>query len=443
MNHFFTLIKNLSFVVNTTWIFTSEYLSYLLERDYSIFIDRLTNRLSQVNILYVKIFQAIALNNNFIDDQTNNKLLKFTDNAPWNYYDDVDFEVFYDLYNHFNIVVPDSHLPINSGMIALVYKAYAKDTNKEVIIKVKRRNIGERLEEAINKLLFFVRLISFIPIVKSLQFREIIEKNIKLLTDQTNFNQEVENMNKMRRNCKNLKYVVIPKADEEVTKRFPNIIAMEYINGVKIGEVKEEDYIPFAKQVLKLGFVTSLVHGCTHGDLHGGNILFIKDENEENPKYKHKIGVLDFGIVYELDVKFKGVVFDVMIDVFNTPPEKIAEEALVSGLLEPLDLIRELPGEHKNNLIKMISEIISDALTKTKQGNQVQIYKFLNNFYSYINSHNLSSLGIRPSENFVKTQLALGMSHGVTLTLCKDDYMSLADKVITELFHMDTLLEVD
>ena len=188
----------------------------------------------------------------------------------------------------------------------------------------------------------------------------------------------------MRRNCKNLKYVVIPKADEEVTKRFPNIIAMEYINGVKIGEVKEEDYIPFAKQVLKLGFVTSLVHGCTHGDLHGGNILFIKDENEENPKYKHKIGVLDFGIVYELDVKFKGVVFDVMIDVFNTPPEKIAEEALVSGLLEPLDLIRELPGEHKNNLIKMISEIISDALTKTKQGNQVQIYKFLNNFYKYI-----------------------------------------------------------
>ena len=52
-----------------------------------------------------------------------------------------------------------------------------------------------------------------------------------------------------------------------------------------------------------------------------------------------------------------------------------------------------------------------------------------------MSKNELLQLGLRPSENFVKTQLALAMSHGVTLTLCKDDYINLTDQVLNELFH--------
>jgi hypothetical protein len=44
-------------------------------------------RLSSINILCVKVFQAIALNNSLIDEKINNKLLQFTDNPPWNFSD--------------------------------------------------------------------------------------------------------------------------------------------------------------------------------------------------------------------------------------------------------------------------------------------------------------------------------------------------------------------
>ena len=44
-------------------------------------------------------------------------------------------------------------------------------------------------------------------------------------------------------------------------------------------------------------------------------------------------------------------------------------------------------------------------------------------------------------DNFIKTQLVLAMSHGITLTLCKDDFMILADKVINELFHIKTFTD--
>jgi len=82
-----TNMKSIIFFINAFFIFVTEGLIYAFFQDYSLFIDRLSIRLASINILYVKIFQAFALNNSLIDDSTNNKLLKFTDNAPWNYSD--------------------------------------------------------------------------------------------------------------------------------------------------------------------------------------------------------------------------------------------------------------------------------------------------------------------------------------------------------------------
>ena len=88
-------------------------------------------------------------------------------------------------------------------------------------------------------------------------------------------------MNLIRENCKNLKYVIIPVSNRSVTEEYSNIILMDYIEGMKINQIKEQDYEGFAKQVVKFGLVTTLVHGVAHGDLHGGNILFIKDETDK------------------------------------------------------------------------------------------------------------------------------------------------------------------
>jgi hypothetical protein len=58
----------------------------------------------------------------------------------------------------------------------------------------------------------------------------------------------------------------------------------------------------------------------------------------------------------------------------------------------------------------------------------------------YMCNPDLAVIGIKPSDNFVKTQLVLAMAHGVTLTLCKDDFFSLADKVLNELFNVNLFL---
>ena len=58
----------------------------------------------------------------------------------------------------------------------------------------------------------------------------------------------------------------------------------------------------------------------------------------------------------------------------------------------------------------------------------------------YLSNSKLVEIGIRPSDNFIKIQLVLAMSHGVTLTLCDNEFMDLAYKLINELFHTNMII---
>ena len=134
-------IQNIFFLLHASWIILFELFLYGLFKNYESFIDRLTHKLAAINILYVKMFQAFALNNALIDDKTNNKLLKFTDNAPWSS-KDLDPCTLFSLEDDYDILFKDGHDPINSGMISLVFKAYKKNPRDEiVIVKIKRKII--------------------------------------------------------------------------------------------------------------------------------------------------------------------------------------------------------------------------------------------------------------------------------------------------------------
>ena len=148
------MYKQFFFLVNVIWIFVSELFIYFIYEINEDYVDRLANKLANLNLLYVKFFQAIALNNKFIDENTNRKLLKFTDNAPWTD-DDIDENLLLQLYFDYGL---KTDKPFKSGMISLVFKAYKDD--QPIIIKVKRRNIESKLKDAIDNLLFFVNLIS-------------------------------------------------------------------------------------------------------------------------------------------------------------------------------------------------------------------------------------------------------------------------------------------
>lgn len=438
MINLFYFFQNLFFVFNVGWICFYEYILYRIFNDPYAFALRLTDKLSESNILYVKIFQAIALNYNIIDDKINEELLKYTDNAPWTR-KEIDMNTLYHLEDDMNISFDYGFDPINSGMVSLVFKARDKYKNKDIIIKMKRNGIEIKLKKGLDKINFTIKLLSYLPFFNHYKdnINNIIDKNISLIMNQTNFDLEIKNMIKIKNNCRNLKYIVIPEVQPYVTKKYPNVIFMDYIEGLKINQIKTKDYNDFAKQVLKFGIVTTLIHGFSHGDLHSGNILFIKDNQDE--KYPFKIGVLDFGIMYEIDNIFRDKLFGIFTDIFTTSSEILVDKILETGLIEPMEIIKSLPKIHYQNISNIIKNILDDTLHNSKTANQSKIYYFINNLNDYLKSNELLNYGIKPSDNFVKTQLALAMAHGITLTLCKDEFIPLIEKVIDELFHTNLL----
>lgn len=111
-------LKEFRFLFNVVSIVCSECTMYCIFRDYGQFIHGITHRLAQINILYVKVFQAIALNNNFIDEKINKQLLRFTDNAPWTI-NDINIPDLVDISEKYNLIMDNGYeTPINSGMIS-------------------------------------------------------------------------------------------------------------------------------------------------------------------------------------------------------------------------------------------------------------------------------------------------------------------------------------
>jgi predicted unusual protein kinase regulating ubiquinone biosynthesis (AarF/ABC1/UbiB family) len=266
----------------------------------------------------------ISLNNKLIDESINNELLKFTDGVPYTE-QDTNNELLSQLMKRYKLRSAGSTKPINSGMISLVYKCL-QENGVPIIIKMKRKNIDERLHKAVDCLQFFIHLISFVPYFNTMNIGSTIQKNIVLLKEQLDFSKEVKNTIEMKEFCKTIPYIKVPLVYEEVTNNYPEVIIMEYIDGKHISKIDEMDYEAYAKLVLKYGFVSLINHGVTHGDLHSGNILFIKndtndtnDTNEPSHMQKYQIGLIDFGIIIHIQKEMTELLLDLATTLFSEP----------------------------------------------------------------------------------------------------------------------------
>jgi hypothetical protein len=85
------------------------------------------------------------------------------------------------------------------------------------------------------------------------------------------------------------------------------------------------------------------------------------------------------------------------------------------------------------------SKIIEETIHNSKETSQLKIYEFIQKFNEYVMANDLAKYGLYISDDFVKLQMALAMSQGVSLCLCKNDFIPLANEVLNELFHTDLL----
>jgi predicted unusual protein kinase regulating ubiquinone biosynthesis (AarF/ABC1/UbiB family) len=214
------------------------------------------------------------------------------------------------------------------------------DIATPVVIKYLRKNIRKNFNSSMNNLVVFAKLTKYVPYLRTLNVENLILQNIVCLNDQVCFRKELANITTYYNRWKNYEFVRIPKPYHDYTEKInPDVIVMEYIDGMKITEIDPEDYDQFGKALAAFNANAAFCSSIYHGDLHPGNILFIKeprDISSSDAAAIYKIGILDFGIIGRLSRTDQELLFKAMKLIYQRKFEKIVDIIVSCELSEPI-----------------------------------------------------------------------------------------------------------
>lgn len=191
-----------------------------------------------------------------------------------------------------------NQVPIASASIAQVHQGRLHD-GTDVVVKVKRPGIEDKIFNDLKLLKQISKLIRFIPQSSVWDPGEVVDELWESLELELNFIHEAGNIKRFQDFHSGVKYVKIPQIYPRYSTR--DILVMEYIDGIKVS-----DKLALAAAGYDLEEITTKIiynfmhqifqHGVFHADLHPGNILVSKN----------RIAYLDFGLVGELNQRLRG-----------------------------------------------------------------------------------------------------------------------------------------
>ena len=268
---------------------------FIINQNKFLFIKNITTDISKLNIVYIKIFQNISINSSFFNKNIQNYLVKYTDNVPYQ-----ENEIDYDAINYLKQDIEISKLPINSGIFALVYKG--KYNQKDVAIKILKKNIKNKLTNSIHNLELIFYIFSFIPYLKHLNLYHFLIQNKENLINQTFFHKESNNLINFKKSIDSNDNIIIPDIYHNFTQ--DNIIVMDYIHGKKFSQLDKNQYNHYGKLLLNIYITKNGICNYMHSDLHVGNILFLEN----------KICILDFGLIIKIKDEYLTLFFDLLFE---------------------------------------------------------------------------------------------------------------------------------
>ena len=346
-----------------------EFIKYhLLFKKYNTMIINICEELRKKNILYVKIIQWNIQDYYNIDNELKQYFYKFSSNVPYTK-NDIDYVLINQVQTHFKHKLLFNDIPINSGTTALVFKGNME--GKQVAIKMLRKNIYhqitvgiENIQDILNRSVYVLSF--FYKINKNLN--SLINNNKQLLLDQCNLLNEIKNMELFSEKTIAYPNIVIPHVYKEFTEFNNNLIVMDYLDGHHINDVTIDKVHEYNKIVQQFILNSYFLFKVIHADLHPGNLILL-DNN--------KVGIIDFGIIVEINNKQCNNIFQFFIGLANANVNMIKKtvtnllllnesdtDKIKSIIDEPLEMIRpNLFNKREqicvNNLIRAIRMIIT------------------------------------------------------------------------------------
>tara|TARA_B100001093_G_scaffold502230_1_gene554924 strand:+ start:1625 stop:3013 length:1389 start_codon:yes stop_codon:yes gene_type:complete len=395
-------------------------------------IKSITKRMEHQNIVYVKFFQAFCLEQNILFNDEKDYLIKYIDNVPFNT-DEIDYELLDKINSQFNVEIY-YNLPINSGIIGIVFPGIIRNENdnKKVVVKILKKNITSKLISVFQEIELITKIIQWIPYLNQLNLNKLFLDNKELLLNQTNFIEETSNIEIFKSKNENIKEFIIPKVYKEITDKFNNVIVMENIKGLTINDLAkyDEDICDnFGKLLIKFGYISIIMTRAVHLDLHAGNVFFYINKEDDSLLPKYQIGIIDFGLCCFPSREFQNTYYVLCNDIVHK--KKFNEvKKILENIIHENDIYDNLTNENKNKLLIEVMDSLKKSLDNKLDAS------FLIDLSIVLKKYNLNF-----SKEFNQICLSLNSCDSLGSLLCKD-VQSTIKQCVDELSSIYKMIEI-
>ena len=323
---------------------------------------RLRLAIEELGPTFIKLGQILSTRPDLLPMDVIEELQKLQNDVPPMEPEDVKTQIFENLgTSSDDIFASFSNEPLACASIAQVHVAELK-TGEEVIVKVQRRNIHDKIDSDLNILHFLAaRAEDLVPELQLMAPVGIVREFDKALRQELDFTVEKNNIERFNQNFEGFEGLRAPKVYEDFCA--VGVLTMERIKGVKITDAVDAygvDPYKVAPTMIRALFKMILQDGHIHGDLHPGNIFVC--ENGE-------IVLIDFGLCGKLLPRQREGILELLIGVAKEDYEKVARSFFDMG--EKVPGVRYDFAAFESDVVSIMEKHI---LGKTLQEVDVQSY---------------------------------------------------------------------
>ena len=315
---------------------------------------------------YVKLGQLLSLRPDLVPVEFCDDFKKLLDHVAPLSYAQVKQHIENELHQPITSVFESfSKSSLGSASVAQVHNASLK-SGKNVVVKIMRPNVKKQFSADIDLMYYFARKIqqhlknsAFSPVV-------IVEEFEKYTQNELDFFVEARNLERFHRFFAKYPGVVIPQVYWKETTH--NVLVMDYVDGVKLSDVshlpKTVDRKALARKILDVCFAQIFELGVFHADLHPGNILLLP---------RGKIGLIDFGLVGELDDKYRVLGLQLFIALSEKDASRVSQVLLKAGVPSS--------GTDVQSFDRDVELIITEWYAKMRQNAPVRISQTMQHLF--------------------------------------------------------------
>eukprot|EP00045_Choanoeca_perplexa_P006638 m.57229 g.57229 ORF g.57229 m.57229 type:complete len:557 (+) comp13713_c0_seq1:193-1863(+) len=313
--------------------------------------------------------------------------------------------------------------PVGSGCVAQVYRAVLSRPGEEprqVAVKVIHPHVQKQVADDVDLLRYLAWAVELIPMLRWVSAGDGVEEFAYSMLQQLDLRNETQNMLRFQENFKDIKDVIVPKVEPDLTSE--NILVESFEQGQPMHVMFDGDKVlrkKLARRGLELFFKMMFKDNFIHGDLHPGNMRVTGvDEHGQPTGEPVRILLLDGGIVTEMTKKDR-INF---IDLFGAIVQKDGREC---GRLM-LSRARLHDCDDPEGFIDSVGVLVAEACDTGMKLNKVRVGELLQRVLGLMCTYR-----VKIESNFTNVLIGIMVAEGVGRSLDPEvDLMVMAGPIL-------------